>query len=169
MISSGLFLEGRIWKQRGTKEKDFLNKFTLRGQGTLLVKIPKIYQSAKRFKRETSVHFALIWNKMCLSTRLWEPTNERNERKKRLEVKQANSSKSHVSETVIEIRLSFSCDVYVDVNRRKQRGEECLWLKKTLWINLARLNQKDENLNLYCHRFLRVISYFFILLHKTEL
>ena len=146
--SCSLFLERRRWKQRGMKKKDFLNKFTRWSQGTSLVKIPKIAQSPKRNKRETLVHFGLIWNKTCVYqlTWLWEPIDERNERKKRLEVKQANSWKSQVSETVIEIRLSFSCcDIHVDVNRQKQRGKECLWLKNPLWINQVQLSQKVEN------------------------
>ena len=53
--------------------------------------------------------------------------------KKRLEVKQANSSESQVSESIIEIYLSFSCCyIHVDVNKRGQRGEEYLWLKNFL-------------------------------------
>ena len=53
--------------------------------------------------------------------------------KKKLEVKQVNFSKSQVSETIIEIRLSFSCCyIHVDVNRRKQRGEEYI-IEKPFW------------------------------------
>ena len=55
--------------------------------------------------------------------------------KKRLEMKQANSSESQVSESIIEVRLSFSCGyihVDIDVNKRGQRGEECIWLKNLL-------------------------------------
>ena len=45
--------------------------------------------------------------------------------KKRLEVKQANSSESQVSESIIEISFSC-CYIHVDVNKRGQRGEEYL-------------------------------------------
>ena len=43
--------------------------------------------------------------------------------KKRLEVKQANSSESQVSESIIETCLGFSCCyIHVDVNKREQKN-----------------------------------------------